>query len=547
MLLRCLILGLLTILVVQRQSPAQQILLEDVTDRSQLEFEHFSGRTGKHFLIETVTCGMATFDYDGDGLIDVYLPNGAPLLGGTHDPEPRNRLFKNLGDFRFRDVTEQAGVGDAGFAFGVVAGDFDNDGDSDIVVTNFGAPLLFENQGDGTFSRREFLKDSDKPRAGAGAAFLDIDGDGCLDLYVANYVDFSFDESVSRLIFGVPAAPGPLAYSPDKDCLYRNDGAGGFVDISRESGIGDVAGPGMGVVAFDYDEDQDTDIFVCNDSAANFLFENQGDGSFVETALIAGVAYDVTGARQASMGVDVADVDHDGHLDLVTTNFVDEVPTMYRNSGLGFFDDIGAASGLGRANRSVTWGVGLADLDNDSWDDCFICAGHLIQGVTRVNDADLFEAPNVALRNVSGRFTSDGVAGSALNDVDVSRGCALDDLDNDGRIDAVVLNLDSRAQVIRNASSTTSHFVAFQLIGVQANRDAAGSRIEVETEHGTLVKELVLGRGYQSHFGQRVHFGLGADHRIKQVKIYWMGGETQVIKELDADRTYTIIEGQDPR
>jgi hypothetical protein len=494
--------------------------------------------------LETVTCGLATLDYDGDGLLDIYLPSAAPLLGKQMDVPPTNRLYRNLGGFRFQDVTEASGAGDLGFALGVVVGDYDNDGDPDIVVTNFGPTVLLENNGDGTFARREFAEDSAKPRLGAGVAFADYDGDGALDLYVARYVDFSFDRDVSREIFGVPAAPGPTDYKPDEDALYRNDGQGGFQDVSQASGIASVASTGMGVLAFDYQLDHDIDFFVCNDSAANFLFENQGDGTFIETALLAGLAYDFTGARQASMGVDLADINHDGQLDLVATNFSDEIPNLYLNSGLGYFDDIGAAAGLGTANGSVSWGVGLGDLNNDSWDDCFICAGHLIKGISKVSDVNNFEAPHLVYANDAGKFTQKRVVGSALQDIEVSRGCALDDFDNDGRLDVVVLNLDSPAQLIRNATAVKNHFVQLRLVGTSVNRDGSGTRVELLAGDQKLVKELVLGRGYQSHFGSRLHFGLGAADRVEQLKIIWGSNEIQTINDLPIDREVVIVQGQ---
>lgn len=540
---------------------AQEIVLTDVSKQASLDFEHFSGRTGQHFIIETVTSGIATLDYDGDGLIDIYLPSGCALdPNGDRENEAdsatgdkigfsterrTNRLFKNLGNFRFRDVTDEAGAGDDGFALGCLSGDVDNDGDPDLVVLNFGVSVVLENCGDGTFHRRELAGDSSKARVAAGGSLLDFDSDGNLDLYVSRYVDFDFEKKVARKIFGVPAAPGPKDYTPDTDALYRNDGSGNFFDVSTESGIEEQAGPGMATLCFDYDRDGDTDIFVCNDSAANFLMENQGDGTFLEAALLAGVAYDVTGSQQASMGVDIADVNRDGHLDLVTTNFADEVPTLYSNSGQGYFDDVGAAAGLGRANRSVTWGVGLVDFDNDGWEDCFIAAGHLIDVIEKVDDSSQFRAPHVVLRNTEGKFTSDGVSGTALDSVDVSRGIALDDFDRDGLIDGIVLNLDSSPQVFQNQSPSTNHYVNLRLIGRNSNRDAVGARVELTTANGEMwVKEVVRGRGYQSDFGNELHFGLGSNQRVQSLKVYWHRGHVDEFEDLEINRNITVIEGQ---
>ncbi len=449
------------------------IALEDVTRSSGIQFEHFSGRTNKFYIIETVTSGLATFDYDNDGLIDVYFLNGADPLNSRLRPDsPTNRLFRNVGNMKFVDVTEESGCGDFGFALGVTAGDFDNDGDQDLFVSNFGPNLLFKNNSDGTFERIEFPPKDSRRRVGAGVSLFDIDHDGNLDLYFANYVDFSFDTRGTRLIFGVPGAPGPLDFNPETSTLYRNMGDGSFKDISRESGIDSVAGPGMGIVAFDFDGDLDTDIFVSNDSAANFLFENKGNSTFDEIALLAGVAYDLTGAQQGTMGADVADYDCDGDLDLVTTNYMGEIPTLYRNSGTGYFDDLGAAAGLGAASQSVKWGVGFADFDLDSWPDLFMASGHVLASISQVKDSEKFATPNYVFRNVNGKRFADvsSTVGSASNAVDVSRGIALDDLDNDGDVDIVVLNLDDQPQIIQNTTRNNNHFLQLQLIGKNGNR-----------------------------------------------------------------------------
>ncbi|MEQ1830124.1 MAG: VCBS repeat-containing protein, partial [Pirellula sp.] len=376
------------------QSPRAPISLVDVTQSSGIVFEHFSGRSGKSYLVETVTSGLVTFDYDNDGWVDVYLLNASPLLNEPVHPPPTNRLFRNVGGMRFVDVTTQSGSGDLGFALGVTAGDYDNDGDQDLFVSNFGPNIMLENNGDGTFAKHLFEPTKTKRRVGAGVALLDIDRDGNLDLFFANYIDFSFDQRGTRKVFGIPTAPGPKDYKPDTSTLYRNLGDGNFRDVSVESGVGLIAGPGMGIVAFDFNGDQKTDIFVGNDSAANFLFENKGNGSFEEIGLLSGVAYDLTGAQQGTMGADVGDFDCDGDLDLVTSNFMDEIPTLYCNSGKGYFDDVGAAIGLGVAARSVKWGVGFADFDLDSWPDLFMASGHLIAGISKVKDSETFASRN---------------------------------------------------------------------------------------------------------------------------------------------------------
>ena len=524
----------------------EPIQLEDVTARAALNFRHFSGGTGQHYIVETVASGLATFDYDGDGLIDVYLLSGSPLRGAKATPEPRCKLFRNLGNFQFMDVTDQSGTGERGFGLGVVAGDYDNDGDQDLFVNNFGPCVLLENNGDGTFERRTFSAPKGAPRVGAGVSLADIDGDGLLDCYFANYIRFSFDRGTNRKIFGIPAAPGPKDYDPDTHVLLTNEGDGRFRDISLSSGIGQQPGPGMGMVAFDFDSDHDTDFFVCNDSAANFLFENLGNSRFSEIALLAGVAYDVTGAQQATMGVDVADFNGDGLTDLITTSFIEELPALCKNSGQGYFDDVAAAYGLGAAARNVTWGVGFSDFDNDSWPDLYIASGHLISGSNRVNDTEKFAARNLVFRNEQGKRFVDvtknvGSAGAAIQ---VSRGLALDDLDNDGRTDVVILNLDDAPQVIRNISPS-SNYLQLELIGSHGNRDAIGSKVILHVGSRKLVQEVVAGRGYQSHFGHRLSFGLGSQTSVDDIEVHWHAGAVQHYGKTEANQRLLMRETDD--
>ena len=302
----------------------------------------------------------------------------------------------------------------------------------------------------------------------------------------------------------------------------------------------------MGIVAFDFDGDHDTDVFVGNDSAANFLFENQGNSTFDEIGLLAGVAYDLTGSQQGTMGADVGDFDCDGDLDLVTSNFMDEIPTLYRNSGKGYFDDVGAVSGLGVASRSVKWGVGFADFDLDTWPDIFLASGHLIAGISRVNDAEKFASPNYIFRNIGGKRFNDvtSTVGSAGKAVEVSRGIALDDLDNDGDVDVIVLNLDGQPQVIQNTTNNSNHFLQLKLVGKESNRDAVGSLVTVKVGEKTMAQAVVSGRGYQSHFGTRLSFGVGQLSGEASVAVQWQNGKTQEFKNVSTDQFLLLIEGE---
>jgi len=308
------------------------IRLHDVTQSTGIRFRHTDGSSGRRYIVETVTAGLALFDYNGDGLIDIYFLNGAPLPGSKPGQSPRNALYRNEGNWRFTDVTEQAGVGDAGFGLGVAVADYDNDGDQDIYVNNFGPNVLYRNNGDGTFTDvTEQAGVAAGNKVGAGACFLDIEGDGDLDLYVANYVDFNFRNHVRRTLDGFPEYAGPKDYRPVPDILYRNNGDGTFTDVSDHSGIGRHAGTGMGMVCADVEPDGDTDIFVLNDVAGNFFFRNDGTGRFQEEALFAGLAYNLHGHELGSMGVDCGDVDNDGRLDFFMTSYSGELPVLYRN------------------------------------------------------------------------------------------------------------------------------------------------------------------------------------------------------------------------
>ena len=520
-----------------------KIILTDVSDQIDAKFEHFNGKTGVPYIVETVTSGIATFDYDGDGMMDVYILNGAPLLDAPADPSKTNHLFRNVGEFQFVDVTSASGTGDLGFALGVAAGDFDNDGDQDLFVSNFGPNILLENNGDGTFARHEFPNSKNKARIGAGVSLLDIDRDGNLDVFFANYVDFTFEKDGSRMIFGRLEAPGPKNYDPDTNTLLSNKGDGTFVDISVESGIASVAGPGMGVVSFDYDMDGDVDVFVCNDSAANFLFQNEGGGRFSEVGLITGVAYDVKGNQQATMGVDLGDFNGDGLLDLVTTNFSDEIPTLYLNSGMGFFDDVGPGIGLGIASNFVKWGVAFVDWDNDGWQDLMVATGHVLESGAKINDRESFASRNYFFRNLQGKRFAEISAeiGNAAKSVKVSRALAVEDFDNDGDMDAVVLNQNDSLQWIRNDSHSKNNWIDLKLVGIESNRDAVSAKVVVKCDGRKLVQEVLSGRGYQSHFGSRLHFGLGAVNEV-EVEIQWPSNQSQKLPRMEAGHRWIVWE-----
>lgn len=544
--LASLILGALLFNVfVERPPCLAQIYLSDVSHQSGINFQHYAGQTGKNYIIETITSGLASIDFDNDGLLDIYLPSGTALPGSTKKESPTNRLFRNLGNFKFQDVTISSGAGDLGFAMGVASADIDNDGNQDLIVTNFGQNVILQNRGDGSFKRIVLPNIKDYKRVCAGVSLFDADSDGNLDIYISNYVKFDYRD-ISRSLFGVPLAPGPKDFEPDSDTLLRNMGNETFTDISVSSGIAAVSGQGMGLVAFDFDSDGDVDVFVCNDSASNYLFENQGNLRFDEIALLAGLAHDVTGSRQASMGVDVGDVNRDGLLDLVTTNFSGEVPTVYINSGQGFFDDVGPKLGLGILEPFVSWGLGLADFDNDGYLDLFVACGYLIESLESANTINQFAMPNFLFKNKQGKsFENISNQSPAVQERRVSRGACVDDFDNDGAIDVVTLNLNDQPQVLRNQSSEIGNFLTVRLVGIASNRDAIGAVVKASTGELIQVQTCVAGRGYQSDFGRRLHFGLGNNNAIDKLEIKWPSGQSQLLKNITGNQFILIREGDD--
>lgn len=534
------------------QSPIQ---LHDVTAETGVTFRHTDGSSGMRYIMESMSAGLATFDYDGDGLVDIYFLNGRPLKRTKLEgPPPRNHLYRNLGGFRFQDVTERAGVGDAGYGLGVCIGDYDNDGHPDLYVSNFGPNVLYHNDGGGTY--RDVIQTAGVGRGnkvGAGVSFLDVDGDGNLDLFVANYVKFSYEKHVPHWLKGQPVYPSPLDHAPETENLFHNNGDGAFHDVSRESGIGLHAGTGMGVVSADYDNDGDTDVYVGNDVMPSLLFRNDGRGHFDEVGTLGGVAYDALGALHGNMGTDFADYDHDGWLDLIVTAYGNEMPALYHNLGNGLFEDAAREAGVGASTfPHVKWGVGWVDFDNDGYRDLYIACGDLDDNVELRKDTTAYRLPNILLRNAGNgafvdisRHSGDGMAVRAS-----SRGVAFDDLDNDGDVDVVVLNSRDKPTILRNMlyeRGGKNHWLGVQLRGVKSNRDGVGARVRVITGDLAQIDEIHSGRGYQSHWGSRLYFGLGSRDRIDRIEIRWLGGGTDVVEDVKVDQSLTITEGWDRR
>jgi len=527
-------------------STGEGLQLRDVTDQTRITFTHTDGSSGQRYIVETVTGGVALFDYDGDGDEDIYFLNGAPLRGTRSGAPATNVLYRNDGDWRFTDVTLDAGVGDTGFGLGLAVADYDNDGHLDLYVNNYGPNVLYHNNGDGTFLDVTHAAGvSDGNKVGAGACFLDVDRDGDLDIYSANYVKFTYETHVARTLDGIPEYSGPKDYPAEPDTLFRNNGDGTFTDISDQSGIRADAGTGMGTVCADYDDDGDTDIFVLNDVAGNFFFENDGTGKFEELALMAGVAYNLHGHELGSMGVECGDYDNDGHLDFFMTSYAGQLPVLYRNLGDGFFEDVTLVSGAGAGTLPyVNWGAGMVDFDNDGDRDIFVANGHLQDNIELRDDTTAYLAPNTVLENTGrGKFVDvSKISGSGLEPRCSSRGAGFDDLDNDGDIDVVVLNSRREPTIIKNDTQGAGHWLRIRLVGVDTNRDGIGARVKVTVGNLVQIAEVHSGRGYQSHYGLRLHFGLKGYRRVDRLEVYWLGGGKDLVTDVATDQTMTIVQ-----
>lgn len=528
------------------QTPSP-IVLRQVTPETGITFTHTDGSSGRRYIVETVSAGLALFDYDGDGDVDIYFLNGAPLPGAQIDPPPRNALYRNDGNWRFTDMTAEAGVGDSGYGLGVCVGDYDNDGDLDLYLNNFGPNVLYRNNGNGTFTDvtgAAGVRNGDQ--VGAGACFLDMDADGDLDLYVSNYIDFTFANHQTRFVNAHPAYVGPMAYGPVPDTLYRNNGDGTFTDVSVESGVAAHSGTAMGMICADYDDDGDTDVIVGNDAMGNFVLRNDGTGRFEEVGLFTGLAYDLHGIGQGTMGVDCGDYDNDGRLDFHMTSYQKQWSVLYRNLGQGRFEDVTHRTGAGTGTfPEVTWGNGLVDLNNDGHRDLFIACGHLQDTVDLWDDTTRYLAPNLLLANTGqGRFLDvSSLAGDGLEVKLSSRGAAFDDLDNDGDLDVVILNSRREPTLLRNDSPRTHHWLQVRLRGTRSNRDGIGARIRVRAGDLSLVSEVHSGRGYQSQYGLHPHFGLGHRTRIDRVEVRWPDGGIDVLEDVMANQILTVTEG----
>ena len=518
--------------------------LVEVTADAGIDFVHVDGRSGRRYFLETVGSGTGFFDADGDGLVDLYLVNGAALPGAVVDIAPTNRLYRNHGDGTFADVTERAGVGDTGYGAGCAAADHDNDGDLDLYITNFGPNVLYRNDGDGTFTDVTREAGVGDGQWSLSCAFADYDNDGDVDLYVTNYIDFSFDEhkTCTHRQFDVYCSPELFRGAPDT--LYRNRGDGTFDDVTRPAGVFDGTAKGMGVVFGDYDDDGFTDCYVANDVGANHLYRNRGDGTFENVAWMAGVEGDENGYTQGTMGVDFGDIDRDGRLDLVGLNYQKQPNALYRNEGGGFFEDLSLRAGLGYSLPLVGWGTDFLDLDNDGDLDILVANGHLQDRVEEYDPTTSYAQLNqVLLNDGTGRYTVANDLGPGLYTRKSSRGLASADIDNDGDLDVLVTNAADAPDLLLNEGANRRSWLRVRLIGVRVNRAGIGARVTVRAGDTIQVDEARAGSGYLSQNDLTLHFGLGSMTRVDSVEVRWPGGHVDEYLDLPTDRTVTITEG----
>jgi hypothetical protein len=524
----------------------------DVTSALGLKFQNMASHTSRKYLVETMGSGVALFDYDNDGRLDIFVVNGAPINDPTAKgtipqktgPKYWNRLYHQKQDGTFEDVTEKAGLQGVGYGMGVAVGDYDNDGFEDLYVTAYGGNKLYHNNGDGTFT-------DVTEKAGVGgtgwstsAAWVDLDNDGLLDLMVLRYLQWDFDDVwCGEHKEGYRAYCHPDIFKPVAPLVYHNDGNGHFTEVSKKIGLAKPC-KGLGIAIADYDRDGRVDIFVANDSMPEFLYHNKGDGTFEDVALVSGVAVDGEGHTYAGMGVDFADYNNDGLPDLVVTDLASQMYALYRNNGDGTFTYESYPSGIGRMTMTHSgWGVRFLDYDNDGWKDLLITQGHDLDTIELTFPNLRYREPMLLARNTGHGFVDVSAdAGSVFREAWVGRGMAIGDIDSDGRLDAVVTTNDGPLYVLHNETSTTNHWLILKLVGHKSNRDAIGAEVRIVTANGSQLETVTTAGSYLSSSDKRVHFGLGEETSIQTVEIHWPSGLRQILKNVRGDQVLQVDE-----
>ena len=544
--------------IISLAAPGNQITFEEVSRPLKLDFHHHNSPTSNKYLPETMGAGVALFDYDNDGRLDVFFTNGASLsdpmppgaMPDKSDPEYWNRLYHQNADGTFSDVTEKAGVSgnpQAGYSMGVAVGDYDNDGFEDLLVTSYGGNVLYHNNGDGTFSDVTAKAGVHGSGWSVSAGFFDYNKDGRLDIFVTRYLDWTF----AKNIYCGDRVPGYRAYCHPKNfpavssMLFRNNGDGTFTDVSIPSGIAAEKGKALGVAFADYDGDGWIDVYVANDSMQCFLFHNNRNGTFTESGLNSGAGLNQDGNTFAGMGVDFADYDNDGRPDVVVSDLSNERYALFHNEGGGLFSDESNSSGLARITMLFSgWGIKFFDFDNDGWKDIFVAQGHVLDNVEKTSSGLKYEQAPLLLRNVRGKFQNVDV-GSALSRPRAGRGAAFGDIDNDGDVDIVVANVGGGCSLLRNNGGNRYHWLGFRLTGTRSNRDGIGARLEITSaSDGKQVYIVSTAGSYISASDRRVIAGLGSDTFAKRIIIKWPSGIVQTLSNVKADQMLEVKESE---
>jgi len=553
--------GLLTVGAAQKTAgkPAEKLPVattvhfSDITAAAGITFQH-TVSPEKKYLIESMPGGVLLLDYDGDGWLDIYFTNSPSVGIAVQGQKAKSALYRNNHDGTFTDVTEKAGVGYPCWAMGGAVGDYNNDGWTDMLITCEEGMVLYRNNGDGTFTDVTKQAQLTDPRWSTGAAFADYDGDGFADLMVSRYVEFDlnhlpqFGVGATCRFRGIPVQCGPRGMKGLGDSLYRNNGDGTFTDVSQAAGVDDASGYyGLGVVWSDFNDDGRPDLFVADDSTPNYLYRNDGKGHFTDVSYISGTAVGTDGGEMAGMGIAICDFNHTGRFSIHVTNFEDQSNSLYRNDGNLAFTDVAFAAGVGQITIPyLGWGTGCVDLDNDGWPDLFVVNGHVYPQVDSLAaGAKYRQRKLVFLNRQNGTFADiSNSVGPAVTIPQPSRGAAFGDLDNDGRIDVVVENIDGLPMVLHNETTISNHWITFQLVGTRSNRLALGAKVRVVAGSLSQIDEVRSGGSYLSQNDLRLHFGLGPADKVDRVEVRWPSGSTQTLQNLASDRFYIVKEGE---
>ena len=517
-----------------------------VTEKAGIQFQHFNGAIGEKYLVETMGGGAAFFDYNNDDYVDIYLVNGAPLTENKPDVLPINHLYRNNGDGTFTDATLKTGTGDTGYGIGCCVGDYDNDGYKDLFITNFGQNVLYRNKGDGTFADvSQQTGITDESIFSAGCAFADYNNDGWLDLIVVNYVILNLEDAPDCSQGGIPAYCRPEDFEPTPDHLYRNNGDGTFTNVTQEAGI-NLHGRGLGVIWTDIDNDGWIDLYIANDREANFLYHNNGDSTFTELGELHGIARNEHGDAESSMGIDTADYDNDGDLDIILTHYQAETNTLYQNDGNGVFWDITAQSRLVEPTLlPLAWGTNFADFDNDGWLDLFFANGHLEDNIGKLEEVGGYKQQNQLFYNQGNGLYTDisSISGDGLQIEKSSRGSVLGDYDNDGDMDLLIMNIADTPDLLRNDTPIKNNWLNIKLIGKKSNRDAIGAKVTLQFGDVTRLIEVKSGGSYLSQNQSRLQVGLGTAEKVNRLVIKWQNGVQDVSENVKSNQWLTIEEG----